>query len=142
MFLCKQEIEADNLNLFQHSEKFLQPLPQLESPSLPLLKRPTMVSIGSVEKEDEEQTAGGCNSSSNTEKVTDWRALDKFVASQLSQGERCDEGERGSNLVVHQKMDMSLLLPQSRSREEGDMISIGCLSSGPDCDIGICIFEK
>ncbi|RWR92269.1 NAC domain-containing protein 37 isoform X2 [Cinnamomum micranthum f. kanehirae] len=141
MFMCKQEIEADNLNLLQHSEQFVQQLPQLESPPLPLLKRPRMVSIGSAENEEEDQTTRGCSSSSNIEKVTDWRALDKFVASQLSQGEGYDDGGRMSNLGVQHNMDMALLLLQSRSREEGSMIN-GCLSSGPDCDIGLCIFEK
>lgn len=137
--VCKREMESDHLSYLQ-SEQFIQQLPQLDSPSLPLMKRPSTVSIGS-ENEEEEQIRG-CN---NIEKVTDWRALDKFVASQLSQEERYDEGERvtNSNMGIHENnTDMALLLLQSSgSREEENKIN-GFLSSGPDCDIGICIFEK
>ncbi|XP_077246208.1 vascular related NAC-domain protein 1 [Tasmannia lanceolata] len=131
-FVCKQEIEVDNLN-YLHSDQFVQ-LPHLENPSLPLINRPSLVSFAS-ENEDEEQIRG-CN---YIEKVTDWRALDKFVASQLSQEDRCDS-ERVSNFDVHQNSDLALLLLQS-SREEGNKLN-GFLNSGSDCDIGICIFDK
>ncbi|OMO57019.1 hypothetical protein CCACVL1_26066 [Corchorus capsularis] len=80
-FLCKQETEADNLHFNIHSEQFVQ-LPQLESPSLPLIKRPSSISLVSEntinnnhEEEDHQQINRMCNNSSK--KVTDWRALDK-----------------------------------------------------------------
>ncbi|KAK9285837.1 hypothetical protein L1049_025038 [Liquidambar formosana] len=132
-FLCKEEIEADNLN-FMHSDHFVQ-LPQLESPSLPLIKRPSSMSLISESNEEEEQNRG-CR---NTEKVTDWRALDKFVASQLSQEDRY-EGDGVSSFEGHQNSDMALLLLQS-GRDEGNKLN-GFLSSSSDCDIGICIFDK
>lgn len=102
--MCKQEIEADNLG-FMQSDQYLQ-LPQLESPSLPTLKRPSSMSLTSENSTEEEQNRG---SNSNTKKVTDWRALDKFVASQLSQEDRC-EGE--SSFGAHDNSDMALLLLQ------------------------------
>ncbi|KAJ8771029.1 hypothetical protein K2173_023354 [Erythroxylum novogranatense] len=137
-FLCKQEIEADNLS-FMNTDSFVQ-LPQLESPSLPLIKRATSSMYVPPEyadnkngnAEEEEQTTGG------NKKVTDWRALDKFVASQLSQEDRYD-GHGVSNFGAENSSDMPLLLMQS-GRDEMDTYS-GFLTSSPD-DIGICIFEK
>lgn len=133
-FLCKQEIEADNLNFMHATEHFVQ-LPQLESPSLPLMKRPSSVSLISENNEEEDQTRG-CN---NAEKVTDWRALDKFVASQLSQEDRY-EGDGVSSFGAHHNSDMALLLLQS-SRDEANKLN-GFLNASSDCDIGICVFEK
>ncbi|KAG6645603.1 NAC domain-containing protein 37-like isoform X1 [Carya illinoinensis] len=135
-FLCKQEIEADNLCFMQSHDKFVQ-LPQLQSPSIPLIKRPSSISLVSENNEEEEQVSRGCN---NTKKVTDWRALDKFVASQLSQEERF-EGDGESSFGADHDSDMSLLLLQSSRDEEGKLN--GFLDSSSDvCDIGICIFEK
>lgn len=134
-FLCKQEIEADNLS-FMQSEQFVQ-LPQLESPSLPLIKRPSSISPISDNNEEEEQINRGYN---NNNKVTDWRALDKFVASQLSQEDRF-EGDGESSFGQHHDSDMSLLLLQSSRDDEGNKLN-GFLNSSSDCDIGICIFEK
>ena len=134
-FLCKQEIEADNLS-FMQSEQFVQ-LPQLESPSLPLIKRPSSICLISDNNEEEEQINRGYN---NNNKVTDWRALDKFVASQLSQEDRF-EGDGESSFGQHHDSDMSLLLLQSSRDDEGNKLN-GYLNSSSDCDIGICIFEK
>ncbi|KAJ6989634.1 3-oxo-5-alpha-steroid 4-dehydrogenase family protein isoform 1 [Populus alba x Populus x berolinensis] len=88
-----------------HSENFVQ-LPQLESPSLPLIKRPSSsVSLisenNNSNKEVEEQNRMLSNNS--TQKVTDWRALDKFVASQLSQEDTYD-GDGVSKLCWEQKI--------------------------------------
>ncbi|KAK7843498.1 nac domain-containing protein 37 [Quercus suber] len=135
-FLCKQELEAENMR-FMQSDPFVQ-LPQLESPSLPLIKRPSSISLISENNEEEEQiNNSGCN---NTKKVTDWRALDKFVASQLSQEDRF-EGDGESSFGPHDhNSDMSLLLLQS-SRDDEENLN-GFLNASSDCDIGICIFEK
>ncbi|MBA0590398.1 hypothetical protein Gorai_019104, partial [Gossypium raimondii] len=89
-YLCKQETEAENLN-FVHSDQFVQ-LPQLESPSLPLIKKPTSISLvpenninnNTNHKEEEDHLLKIMCNNNNNEKVTDWRTLDKFVASQLS----------------------------------------------------------
>nr|UBT01661.1 NAC transcription factor 57 [Litchi chinensis] len=111
--LCKQEIEADNLS-FMQSDQYLQ-LPQLESPSLPLLKRPiSSISLTSenneelVEDHQQQNRKTSNNTATTTTKkaVTDWRALDKFVASQLSQ----EEGD--SSFGGHSSSDMALMLLQ------------------------------
>ncbi|XP_042507567.1 NAC domain-containing protein 37-like [Macadamia integrifolia] len=135
-FMCKQEIEADNLN-FLRSDRFVQ-LPQLESPTLPLVKRPSLISMMSPPENnnEEEEAIRGFNTG---EKVTDWRALDKFVASQLSQEDRYD-GEGISSFGDHHNSDMALLLLQS-NREEGNKLN-GLLGSNSDCDMGICIFDN
>ncbi|KAK6924453.1 NAC domain [Dillenia turbinata] len=147
-FMCKQEHESDNLNSFMQSDQFGQ-LPQLESPSLPLVKRPSpSISPISENYEDEDQLRRGCNSNNNNnnaEKVTCWRALDKFVASQLSQEDRYIENDNhgvASFGSGHNNSDMALLLLQSSSRDEENKLDNGFLSNNSDCDIGICIFEK
>ncbi|KAH0900676.1 hypothetical protein HID58_040179, partial [Brassica napus] len=94
--LFKQELEGSDIGLnFIHCDQFIQ-LPQLESPSLPNIKRPmSSTSITSSEKihnkhkrplleEDELINSQNKDKRKRTSVVTtDWRALDKFVASQL-----------------------------------------------------------
>ncbi|KAG6773878.1 hypothetical protein POTOM_021216 [Populus tomentosa] len=139
-FLCKQEIEGDKSS-FMHSENFVQ-LPQLKSPSEPLIKRPTssmsLISENNNSKNEEVEQNGVSNN--NTQKVTDWRALDKFVASQLSQEERYDGDGVSSFVGAENNSDLPFLLLQS-GRDDGNKFN-GFLSSSSDCDIGICIFEK
>ncbi|KAK2657044.1 hypothetical protein Ddye_010096 [Dipteronia dyeriana] len=121
--LCKQETEADNLSFMQQSaDQYLQQLPQLESPSLPLLKRPiSSISLTSenneellvVEDQQQHKRSGGSNyncSSTNKKTVTDWRALDKFVASQLSQEE--GDSSFGGGHHDNTNSDIALLLLQ------------------------------
>ncbi|CAI9754223.1 unnamed protein product [Fraxinus pennsylvanica] len=142
-FMCKQEIEAKNLN-FVHSSadhhQFVQ-LPQLESPSLPTMKKPSLVSIlseNSINEEDE-QTRVECNS----KKITaDWRDLDKFVASQLSHEDRYEGDTVSSFEAINNDSDLGLLLLQS-GREEGENLNqLLSSTSTSDSDIGICLFNK
>lgn len=141
-FLCKQEI--DNLSCMHNADQFVQ-LPQLESPSLPLIKRPTStVSLGSENNElddHDHQNRLLSNNNNTTKKVTDWRDLDKFVASQLSH--ETDQGLSGFD-ETHPNSDMALLLLQS-SRDDDQIQGnkLGpFLNPSSDCDIGICVFEK
>ncbi|KAI4327705.1 hypothetical protein L6164_020133 [Bauhinia variegata] len=123
----------ENLS-FMHSEQFVQ-LPQLESPSLPL-KRPNSVPLISDINEEDEQN----RLSNTTEKVTDWRALDKFVASQLSHEDR-RELNGLPNFETHNSSDMAALLLLQNNRDEVSKLS-PFLNTSSDCDIGICVFEK
>ncbi|KAF5738132.1 wood-associated NAC domain transcription factor 5A [Tripterygium wilfordii] len=148
--LCKQELEAENMSFVMHQQpdSFVQ-LPQLESPSLPLMKRPSssISLISSSEnnnKEDDihqEQMNRGCYGNySNTNKVTDWRALDKFVASQLSHGDQRYENENDDMAAL-----MLLQSGSGSSRDEGNNKQFinEFLSSSSDCDnIGICVYDK
>ncbi|XP_047311363.1 NAC domain-containing protein 37-like [Impatiens glandulifera] len=136
--LCKEEIEVVKL-------------PQLESPSLPLPKSLATASIIHNYEEDN-QSKGFINVDNYVNvknKVTDWRALDKFVASQLSQEDKHDSRLRENNLddnsynnnIGCDDSDItSLLLLQSGRREEVKRFS-GFLNSGAYGDIGICIFD-
>ncbi|XP_065853013.1 NAC domain-containing protein 37-like [Euphorbia lathyris] len=147
--LCKQEIEADNLSFMQAAAECFVQLPQLESPSLPLIKRPSSASLmpsqnnnnNSNNDEDLEQSMRGCSS----KRVTDWRALDKFVASQLSQEDRygnCDNNAVSCSFgVAENASDISPLMLLQTGKDEENKFD-GLLSSTSDCDIGICIFEK
>lgn len=137
--LCKQEIEANNNSSFNflHSDQFVQ-LPQLESPSLPLMKRPSSMSLVSENNRDEDDQQITKRSKINknvNDRVTDWRALDKFVAYQLSHD---DDGV--SSYEPHNGSDLGMLLLQN-GREEGPKLD-DFLSSTSNRDIGICIFDK
>ncbi|KAJ0968780.1 hypothetical protein J5N97_021657 [Dioscorea zingiberensis] len=127
--LCKQESEIESLNLL-HSNQFVQ-LPQLESPSMPLVKNNS--SLLSITSENEDG-----------EKVTDWRALDKFVASQLSHEERSYDADHQqcSELGVDKNSEMALLLLGSGDDHEGGSKLNGLLSSSLECDFGVCVFGK
>ncbi|KAL2333772.1 hypothetical protein Fmac_014985 [Flemingia macrophylla] len=131
----KEMIEADSLS-FMHADQLVQH-PQLESPSLTLVKnKQTLVSTLVSNQEDWQQRL------SNTKKVTDWRDLDKFVASQLSQEER-HEIEGVSSFATHTCSDMPLLLlHNSRDNNEGNKLNPFLRTSSADCDIGICVFEN
>ncbi|RDY04739.1 NAC domain-containing protein 37, partial [Mucuna pruriens] len=132
-FMCKQELEADNLSCMLQ-DPFVQ-LPQLESSSLPLVKRPSTVSDNNEDEDTQNRL-----SNNSTKKVTDWRALDKFVASQLSHEDTHENNGLSSFEVHDDNPDMALLLLQS-SRDEGNRLS-PFLNTSSDCDIGICVFEK
>ncbi|XP_022843168.1 NAC domain-containing protein 37-like [Olea europaea var. sylvestris] len=140
-FMCKQEIEAKNLNIVHSSadhHQFVQ-LPQLESPSLTMMKKPSLVSIVSENyiNEEDEKARVECNS----KKITaDWRDLDKFVASQLSHGDRYQDDAVASFEALNNDSDLGLIILQ-RGREEGDNLN-QLLSSTLDSDIGICLYNK
>ncbi|KAK1274588.1 NAC domain-containing protein 7 [Acorus gramineus] len=116
---CKHETE--NVENLSH---FIQ-LPQLESPSLALLKRSGSITIASENYEDE--------------KVRDWRDLDKFVASQLNHGDSTStsryDGDQGE---AHSDSELALLL--LHGNEEG--AKLGEFLGSGDRGIEICIFEK
>lgn len=108
LYSCKPELELHYSNNMHHDPLFLQ-LPQLESPKLP-----TCINQGdatsSIALEESIQAAGHqqlqiisfynnsavCGDQS-VEQVTDWRVLDKFVASQLSQDDASKEQNYSSN---------------------------------------------
>ncbi|KAF5735970.1 NAC domain-containing protein 7 isoform X1 [Tripterygium wilfordii] len=165
-YLCKQEREPENLSFMHQPDSFVQ-LPQLESPSLPLMTRlsSSISLISSSENNNnnnnneehdlQEQMNRGCyDNYSNKNKVTDWRALDKFVASQLShEDQRYDGGGGGdgvSSFGAHNgnendEMAGILLLQTGLSRDEGnnEQFITELLSSSSDCDnIGICVYDK
>lgn len=81
-----------------------------------MVKQPSLLSIA-TENEDEEQTRG----SNAIEKLTDWRALDKFVASQLSQEDRLSAERVVSDFGVDNDSDMALLLLQGGREEVGKL---------------------
>ncbi|CAH1420362.1 unnamed protein product [Lactuca virosa] len=158
-FLCKQELEAvENLN-FVHCDQYVQ-LPQLESPSLPLIEKPSSISlVSSSENNDLEDDLQGernihnnkisMNNIDNVDKVTDWRALDKFVASQLSQEDRYGLGEGLSSSFQGKENSNFSYMFIERGREEedggggGGKLNVLLSSSHQDhSDIGMCIFDK
>lgn len=137
--LCKQETSMDqaaenNLNFsYTNSDQFIQ-LPQLESPSLPLLKRP--ISSMSLVSDNNNNNNNNHDEDGSKNVTADWRALDKFVASQLSHEETTlYEDDQ------HNCSDLGMLLLLS-DRGEGPKLNEILSSSSEDSDIGICLFDK
>lgn len=116
-------VSQQNLVCKQELESFVQLLPQLESPSLPPMRR---LSPMSADRNNNIEGDQSCQS----KKVIDWRDLDKFVASQLSHGD--DQ---------YYDSEMGLLLLQTGREEAGSSSKLNELSTS-DSDIGICIFNK
>ncbi|CAN4083406.1 unnamed protein product [Withania somnifera] len=138
--LCKQEMEAaeNNLNFTcTNSDQFVQ-LPQLESPSLPLLKRP----ISSMSLVSDNNNNNNNHEDDGSKNVTaDWRALDKFVASQLSHDNHHDQETTTLYEDHHNYSDLGMLLLLGDRGEEPKLNEI-LSSSSHDCDIGVCLFDK
>lgn len=87
--ICKQEIctkAAENLH------NFIQ-LPELESPSI----RSANFISNSAEINGNNEERINRTFHADTEKVRDWRYLDKFVASQLSHGDLNEGGDVNKN---------------------------------------------
>ncbi|XP_024975433.1 NAC domain-containing protein 76-like [Cynara cardunculus var. scolymus] len=158
-FMCKQELEAAESLNFVHCDQFVQ-LPQLESPSLPSTKRPisSISLVSSSENNDQEDDLAGSggrninnnskNNKENANKVTDWRALDKFVASQLSHEDRYGVGEGlSSSFEGKEHSDLAYMFMEGGREEEdggggGKLNGLLSSISQDHCDIGICIFDK
>ncbi|KAK6138682.1 hypothetical protein DH2020_027572 [Rehmannia glutinosa] len=83
-YTCKQELEMQYNNM--PNDTFLQ-LPNLESPKV---QQSAMVPYGLQEEHMQENDR---NRLYENDQVTDWRVLDKFVASQLSQDDGSNTNE-------------------------------------------------
>ncbi|KAF5181721.1 Nac domain-containing protein [Thalictrum thalictroides] len=140
-YLFKQELE---LQYHMPHESFLQ-LPQLESPKFPHsaasascnslvaysldVNQGSTIQSSSLTQEEQmqqnhQQNMNSYYNNSNNEQavdqVTDWRVLDKFVASQLSHEEACKEPNYNSeNAVFHVSDHMmnNILARQSNKQE-------------------------
>ncbi|KAK1410468.1 hypothetical protein QVD17_37005 [Tagetes erecta] len=126
-FMCKQELEAAESSNFVHCDQFIQ-LPQLESPPLQSSKRPISAIMYKHDQENNQISKRNySNNISKSNEVRDWRDLDKFVASQLSQEE---ENINGLNHMFYQG-------------DDGGGYVNGLLSStsSDHFDVGICIFD-
>ncbi|XP_057832112.1 NAC domain-containing protein 7 [Cryptomeria japonica] len=125
-FTCKQELE---IQYHMPHDPFLQ-LPQLESPKIACnassSKRPECpipynnhgIETGSMEGHANAHSDQQLNNTYNEEQVTDWRVLDKFVASQLSQEDHGSKDNRFSNDTIYPMPDMTLLLRQSNEKQQ------------------------
>ncbi|KAK9276419.1 hypothetical protein L1049_005952 [Liquidambar formosana] len=138
-YSCKQELE---LQYNMPHDTFLQ-LPQLESPKV--LQSAASVSCNSVVPYGFDRNNGSTNLQSSTitqeelmhqcyqqnlnslyssnnneqavDQVTDWRLLDKFVASQLSQEDASKETNYSNAAVFHVAEHMNLIVNDSKRSE-------------------------
>ncbi|XP_024019629.1 NAC domain-containing protein 7 [Morus notabilis] len=122
-YACKQELELQYSNNIMPADPFFQ-LPQLESPKVPYAgydrntAASTAMQSSTLTQEDQQQsnnnnqqnlnslfsiTNNVINSEQAVDQVTDWRVLDKFVASQLSHDQDIASKEitRAAHNVFH-----------------------------------------
>ncbi|KAL3524167.1 hypothetical protein ACH5RR_017001 [Cinchona calisaya] len=130
-YSCKKEI---NLHYQLPPEHFLQ-LPLLESPKL--LPAPATISCNSLpayglinmahehlhQSQDQAlhssvYTINDLNSEHAVDQVTDWRVLDKFVASQLSQEEVSKENDYSNAINAFPTSDDSILMVKHLEKQE------------------------
>ncbi|RLN39975.1 secondary wall NAC master switch [Panicum miliaceum] len=148
----KQEAELDGAAALLQYSSHLVELPQLESPSAPLAPNPSQAS--SADEVDGADSGRRGKKARYDRMATDWRALDKFVASQLSPAE-CGGGSLeatasvaaannvGSQLDHGEDDDMAeLLFLNSDGREEAERWTGLLGPAGGDGDFGLCVFEK
>ncbi|KAL2901810.1 NAC domain-containing protein 7 [Bienertia sinuspersici] len=146
MYPCKQELEITPYNI-SHHDPFLQ-LPQLESPKMPQVSNmqncSSMQHYGATsnlpssmltqdhiihsQQLDSFYGNTGCGSDQiDMDQVTDWRVLDKFVASQLSNDQQhghLDAPNKESNYnnssIFHVSEDMNMVVsPNSDNQHLG-----------------------
>ncbi|XP_073290878.1 NAC domain-containing protein 76-like isoform X2 [Primulina huaijiensis] len=124
----KQETDAaaETLNLVEYPDQFVQ-LPELDSPPLLTVKKPS--SVTEIRASNEDDNGDYIKEYCKSKNVMDWRDLDRFVASQLSHGDAEYEGDRVSSF-------QDLLTCGEEGAKLNDAISSDI------CDIGICIFNK
>ncbi|RRT45396.1 hypothetical protein B296_00034884 [Ensete ventricosum] len=114
LFSCKPELEErHHHHHLPQFDSFLQ-LPQLESPNLPfpVVAQEDLV----IHPSKQLHIFSTCNNSQGiihhaAEQATDWRVLDKFVASQLSHGDICRElncSSSGSDFQVSHKLEANV----------------------------------
>ena len=151
--------------LLRYTANHLVELPQLESPTAPLPRK--KASSAELEEEEDAVDGGrrrrpGKNARVDNTATTDWRALDKFVASQLSPAESgALEANAASSTAAaaaacasshaqldHQDEDdmAALLFLNSDGRDEMErwtgLLGSAGTGSGVDGDLGICMFDK
>lgn len=124
-FPAKPELDQLHYNLTQ--DHFLQ-LPQLESPKI---QQPPAATFQPSNQQLNVNLLYGNNGEQDLQ-VTDWRVLDKFVASQLSNDQEPSDNPTPSSIQMAEHMN--LLLSESKS----DEIASECVSiSTSTCQVDL-----
>lgn len=160
---CKQELELQyNMSHIHHHDAFLQ-LPQLESPKVP--QSTASVSCNSVvpyaydratlqsstlTQEDQHSTQQGHqaqdlnsslysnnNNDQAVDQVTDWRVLDKFVASQLSHEDAFKENNYSNAAADHFHVDEQMNMQGNGSNTRVEIAQEYASTSTSSCQIDL-----
>ncbi|CAN6463678.1 unnamed protein product [Victoria cruziana] len=136
---CRLELEVPSIN-YNTAEKFLQP-PYIDNPLVHSFSR-SMFPSGPENEGSPQLFHVGDNRDLEKGKVTDWRTLDRLVASQLSQEERYDAGSEVCEFGIQENKELGLLLLDSVKGVQGHELEDGLLDSVRECDVGVCVFDK
>nr|ANV19797.1 NAC5 [Haloxylon ammodendron] len=147
MYPCKQELEIVPYNMSHQHDPFLQ-LPQLESPRMPHASMQSCGTIppygtssnmpSSVLTQDQvfhsqhmdSMFGNTCGSDQFFDQVTDWRVLDKFVASQLSHDEQHGpsvpnkESNYSNSPIFPVSEDMNMVISPNNSNNKQDHLGV------------------
>lgn len=127
--LCKKESELDNLTFLANSNNFVQ-LPELQSPTPPVSAQLHSLPALSVSNQNGEQS----KVTRSMPGMTDWRALDKFVASQLSPEENFSADQAASvSGVCHESEEVAFLLLEGDQDEFGSFSELLSSSDASHC---------
>ncbi|XP_057513255.1 NAC domain-containing protein 7-like [Actinidia eriantha] len=127
-YSCKRELE---LHFNVPHDPFLQ-LPQLESPSVARLQEDQSLKQ-SINQHNIDSICG--SNEQAVDQLTDWRVLDKFVASQLSQEDEFKGRNYSSSASFQVAEHMNTLLNDTVERE--DICSEYALMATPSCPIDL-----
>ena len=115
----KQEAELDGAAAFLQYSSHLVELPQLESPSAPLAPNPSQASSAD-EVDGADSGRRGKKARSADKMATDWRALDRFVASQLIPPDEDHAAAAGQGLQQQQEYYCGKAPPLGAAARAGD----------------------
>ncbi|KAF3792102.1 NAC domain-containing protein 37 [Nymphaea thermarum] len=141
--VCKQEHELEGVNNYSVAERLLQQLPQLESPKFQFWNAPISLCMaeGGGGLFPQYDCGGGSEAMAGKqrENLTDWRALDRFVASQLSHEEYEGEGDQGCEfgLIHDQQRELGLVLLEGVEGHGHELDHHGLLDISPGCDVDV-----
>ncbi|GLT53096.1 hypothetical protein SLA2020_263900 [Shorea laevis] len=130
---CKQE--PDQFHHHHHPNNFLQ-LPQLESPKIPHSVVPYgsgALQSSTLTQEDHINSFYSSNEQA-VDQVTDWRVLDKFVASQLSHGDdHHQDPSKASTAAVFNVAEHINMLSNVDSKRQEITEEFGSTSASFNC---------
>ncbi|CAN6482555.1 unnamed protein product [Victoria cruziana] len=141
--VCKQEHEVEGVSNYSVAERLLQQLPQLDSPKIQLWKAPISLCMAEDGGLFPQYDCGGGSEGmvgKRRENLTDWRALDRFVASQLSHEEYEVEGDRGCDfgtLIDDRQRELGLVLLEGVEGHGHELDHPGLLDVSPGFDVDV-----
>lgn len=135
-YACKQELE---LQYTMHNDHAFLQLPNLESPTVHQQSNSNMVpnyqGLQETDQQLHERATFFNDNEQASDQVTDWRVLDKFVASQLSHDDGNNTNEGAAAASVSESMRLMVENEMKRQDTEEELAIITAPSNRPQIDL-------